>query len=398
METMLAEKRNVWLLASCQALFMTGNALMITLSTLVGDHMLTEDRALVTLPVTSMVVGTLVATMPASFWMRFIGRRWGFMTGAAIGFGGGIVTSVAIYENIFWLFCLGTFMMGSYNAFAQYYRFAAADVASDSYRSRAISYVMAGGVVSALFGPELARQTHDLVATYSYLASYMSLSVLASAALLLLSFLNIPRMTAEERRDTGRPWLAIARQPVFIVAVLSSVVGYASMSLVMTATPLAMAICNHGLNETAFVIQWHALGMFAPSFVTGHLIRRFGVLYIILVGCVIEVAAVMTNLHGITFLHFGMALFLLGVGWNFMFIGGTALVTETYQPSEKGKAQAINDFIVFGSVAISSFASGNLLHYVNWSAVNYSALPFIALTVVAVLWLIARRRAEATAA
>ena len=396
---MPAEKRNVWLLASCQALFMTGNALMITLSALVGDQMLTEDRALVTLPVTSMVVGTLVATMPASFWMRFIGRRLGFMTGATIGFIGGIVTSVAIYENVFWLFCVGTFLMGSYSGFAQYYRFAAADVASDSYKSRAISYVMAGGVVSALFGPELARQTYDLIPTYTYLASYMSLSIVASVALLLLSFLKVPVMTAEERRDTGRPWTVIVRQPVFIVAVLSAVVGYASMSLVMTATPLAMAICNHGLNETAFVIQWHALGMFAPSFVTGHLIRRFGVLNIILVGCAIEVAAVLTNLHGITFLHFGAALFLLGVGWNFMFIGGTTLVTETYEPSEKGKTQAINDFIVFGSVAVSTFASGNLLYFVGWSAVNYSALPFIAITVVAALWLTARRRrAEPTPA
>ena len=395
---MPSEKRNVWLLAACQALFMTGNAVMITLSALVGDHMLSEDKALVTLPVSTMVIGTLLATLPASFWMRFIGRRWGFMSGASIGFIGGIVTSVAIYENVFWLFCLGTFLMGSYNAFGQYYRFAAADVASDSYRSRAISYVMAGGVVSAICGPELARQTHDFFPTYIYLASFMSLSVLATIAFLLLSFIQIPRLTAEERRDTGRPWPLIVRQPVFIVAVLSAVVGYGSMSVVMTATPLAMALCNHGLNETAFVIQWHALGMFAPSFVTGHLIRRLGVLNIILAGCVIEVAAVMTNLHGISVLHFGIALFLLGVGWNFMFIGGTTLVTETYEPSERAKTQAINDFVVFGSVAISSFVSGNLLHYVGWSAVNYSALPFIAAAVLAVAWLAVRRRAAPTPA
>ena len=373
---------------------MTGNALMITLSTLVGDHMLTEDRALVTLPVTTVMVGTLVATMPASFWMRYIGRRWGFMTGGCLGFIGGIVASVAIYENIFWLFCVGTFLMGSYNGFAQYYRFAAADVASAGYKGRAISYVMAGGVVSAILGPELARQTHDLIPEVVYLASYMSLSVLATIALVLLSFIRVPRMSAEERRETGRPWPVIVRQPVFIVAVLSAVVGYASMTLVMTATPLAMAICNHGLNETTFVIQWHALGMFAPSFVTGHLIRRFGVLNIVLVGCILEVAAVLTNLHGISFLHFGLALFLLGVGWNFMFIGGTTLVTETCTDAEKGKTQAINDFVVFGSVAISSFASGNLLHFIGWSAVNYSALPFIAVTVVAALWLSGRQRAQ----
>ena len=395
---MPAEKRNVWLLASCQALFMTGNALMITWSTLVGDLMLTEDKALVTLPVSTMVVGTLVATLPASFWMRYVGRRWGFMTGAAVGFIGGIVTSVAIYENIFWLFCIGTFLMGSYNAFAQYYRFAAADVASNNYRGRAISYVMAGGVVSALFGPTLALYSYELIPNHIYLASYMSLSVLATVALILLAFIQIPRMTVEERQDTGRPWTVIVCQPVFIVAVLSAMVGYASMSLVMTATPLAMELCNHGRSEIPGVIQWHALGMFAPSFVTGHLIRRFGVLNIILVGCAVEVVAVLINMQGITLLHFYAALMLLGVGWNFMFIGGTTLVTEAYEPSEKAKTQAINDFIVFGSVAVSSFVSGNLLHYVNWSAVNYSALPFIAIAAAAVVWLAARRRAEPTPA
>ncbi len=395
---MPAEKRNVWLLAACTALFMSGNALMITLSALVGDRMLSEDKALVTLPVSTMVVGTLVATLPASFWMRFIGRRLGFMTGATIGFVGGLAASFAIYENIFWLFCLGTFLMGSYNAFGQYYRFAAADIASVDYRARAISYVMAGGVVAALFGPKLALHTHDLIAGHIYLASFISLSILATIALVLLSFIRIPRMTAEERRDTGRPWTAIVRQPVFIVAVLSAVVGYASMSLVMTATPLAMAFHNYGMTDIPDVIQWHALGMFAPSFVTGHLIRRFGVLNIIRVGCVIEAVAVLINLHGITLVHFYAGLLLLGVGWNFMFVGGTTLVTEAYEPSERAKTQALNDFLVFGSVAASSFVSGSLFHYVGWSAVNYTAIPLIAVAFAAVVWLAVRRRAGPSAA
>lgn len=394
---MSADKRNVWLLAACTALFMSGNALMITLSALVGNHMLSEDKALVTLPVSTMVLGTLVATLPASFWMRHVGRRLGFMTGAAIGFVGGIAASVAIYENIFWLFCLGTFLMGSYNAFGQYYRFAAADTASVDYRARAISYVMAGGVVSALFGPKLAFHTHDLIPEHIYLASYASLSVLATVALVLLSFIRIPRMTAEERRDTGRPWTVIVRQPVFIVAVLSAVVGYASMSLVMTATPLAMALCNHDMTDIPDVIQWHALGMFAPSFVTGHLIRRFGVLNIIGAGCVIELLAVLIDLHGVTLVHFYVGLLLLGVGWNFMFVGGTTLVTEAYRPSERAKTQALNDFLVFGSVAASSFVSGNLFHFVGWSAVNYSAIPFIATAFAAIVWLSLRRRAQPAA-
>ncbi|MCE2482460.1 MAG: MFS transporter [Alphaproteobacteria bacterium] len=376
---------------------MSGNALMITLSALVGSHMLSEDKALVTLPVSTMVLGTLVATLPASFWMRHVGRRLGFMTGAAIGFVGGITASVAIYENIFWLFCLGTFLMGSYNAFGQYYRFAAADTASVDYRARAISYVMAGGVVSALFGPKLAFHTHDLIPEHIYLASYASLSVLATVALVLLSFIRIPRMTAEERRDTGRPWTVIVRQPVFIVAVLSAVVGYGSMSLVMTATPLAMALCNHDMTDIPDVIQWHALGMFAPSFVTGHLIRRFGVLNIIGAGCVIELLAVLIDLHGVTLVHFYVGLLLLGVGWNFMFVGGTTLVTEAYRPSERAKTQALNDFLVFGSVAASSFVSGYLFHFVGWSAVNYTAIPFIATAFAAIVWLSLRRRAQPAA-
>ena len=185
------------------------------------------------------------------------------------------------------------------------------------------------------------------------------------------------------------------RQPVFIVAVLSAVVGYASMSLVMTATPLAMALGNHDMTDIPDVIQWHALGMFAPSFVTGHLIRRFGVLNIIGAGCVIELAAVLIDLHGVTLVHFYAGLLLLGVGWNFMFVGGTTLVTEAYEPSERAKTQALNDFLVFGSVAASSFVSGNLLHFVGWSAVNYSAIPFIIVAFTGVVWLSMHRRAAA---
>jgi len=391
------EKRNVFLLAACTALLMTGSTLMMLLSSIVGDWLLVEDKALATLPVTAMVVGTLATTIPASLWMRRVGRRFGFMTGAGFGVIGGLVAALAIYWKLFPLFCLGTFLMGSYNAFGQYYRFAAADASSGPFKGRAVSYVLTGGVVAAVCGPEVAKFTRDLFSDLLYVGSYLTLSVLAAVAMLTLSFINIPPPSAAERTGGGRPLLAIARQPVFVVAVLSSLVSYTAMSTVMTATPLAMGLCALPLEDAAFVIQWHALGMFAPGFVTGHLIRRFGVLSVMIAGGVLLVLASLINLHGITLTHFWIALFLFGVGWNFMFVGGTTLVTETYAPAERAKTQALNDFLVFGSVAAGSFLSGNLLYFFGWGSVNYSVLPILTVTIAASAWLALRRRAAAPA-
>lgn len=391
------EKRNVFLLAACTALLMTGSTLMMLLSSIVGDWLLVEDKALATLPVTAMVVGTLATTIPASLWMRRVGRRFGFMTGAGFGVIGGLVAALAIYWKLFPLFCLGTLLMGSYNAFGQYYRFAAADASSGPFKGRAVSYVLTGGVVAAVCGPEVAKFTRDLFSDLLYVGSYLTLSVLAAVAMLTLSFINIPPPSAAERTGGGRPLLAIARQPVFVVAVLSSLVSYTAMSTVMTATPLAMGLCALPLEDAAFVIQWHALGMFAPGFVTGHLIRRFGVLSVMIAGGVLLVLASLINLHGITLTHFWIALFLFGVGWNFMFVGGTTLVTETYAPAERAKTQALNDFLVFGSVAAGSFLSGNLLYFFGWGSVNYSVLPILTVTIAASAWLALRRRAAAPA-
>ncbi|MBM3511065.1 MAG: MFS transporter [Alphaproteobacteria bacterium] len=376
---------------------MTGSTLMMLLSSIVGDWLLVEDKALATLPVTAMVVGTLATTIPASLWMRRVGRRFGFMTGAGFGVIGGLVAALAIYWKLFPLFCLGTFLMGSYNAFGQYYRFAAADASSGPFKGRAVSYVLTGGVVAAVCGPEVAKFTRDLFSDLLYVGSYLTLSVLAAVAMLTLSFINIPPPSAAERTGGGRPLLAIARQPVFVVAVLSSLVSYTAMSTVMTATPLAMGLCALPLEDAAFVIQWHALGMFAPGFVTGHLIRRFGVLSVMIAGGVLLVLASLINLHGITLTHFWIALFLFGVGWNFMFVGGTTLVTETYAPAERAKTQALNDFLVFGSVAAGSFLSGNLLYFFGWGSVNYSVLPILTVTIAASAWLALRRRAAAPA-
>jgi predicted MFS family arabinose efflux permease len=391
------EKRNVFLLAVCSALLMTGSTLMMLLSSIVGDWLLVEDKALATLPVTAMVVGTLATTIPASLWMRRVGRRYGFMTGAGFGVIGGLVAALAIYWKLFPLFCLGTLLMGSYNAFGQYYRFAAADASSGPFKGRAVSYVLTGGVVAAVCGPEVAKFTRDLFPDFLYGGAYLTLTALALAAMATLSFINIPPPSAAERSGGGRPLFAIARQPVFVVAVLSSLVSYTAMSTVMTATPLAMGLCALPLEDAAFVIQWHALGMFAPGFVTGHLIRRFGVLSVMIAGGVLLVLASLINLHGITFTHFWVALFVLGIGWNFMFVGGTTLVTETYAPAERAKTQALNDFLVFGSVATGSFLSGNLLYFFGWGSVNWSVLPILMVTIAASAWLALRRRAAAPA-
>ncbi len=384
-------KKNVAVLATCQALVMIGNTLMITMSALVGDALLSVDKGFATLPVSTMVAGTMVATVPASLWMRRVGRRLGFMSGTLLGIVGGALSALAILIADFPLFCFATFLMGCYNAFGQYYRFAAADEASEDFKSRAISFVMAGGVVAAIFGPELAKATRDLIPSVTYLASFLSLIGLSLAATLLLTLIDIPPLSREERRQSGRPLFEIARQPVFVVAVLSGMVGYATMSLVMTATPLAMVLSHHPFDDAAFVIQWHALGMFAPAFFTGSLIRRFGVLPIIMVGAAMMFTCVLINVLGVTLAHFWTALLLLGVGWNFMFVGGTTLLTEAYVPAERAKTQAINDFLVFGSVATASLSSGGLLHLIGWEAVNYGALPFLAVTVLVVAWFATRR-------
>jgi MFS family permease len=382
--------RNVVLLALCQALAMTGNSLVMTVSALAG-HMLADDKSLATLPLGLQFTATMAATIPASLLMKQIGRRAGFSLGTLIGAAGGLVSSFAILDGNFPLFCLGSGVYGISVGFAFYYRFAAADTASDAFRSRAISFVMAGGVVAAICGPTLAKWSHDWFEPVLFAGSYAAIVGLALAALALLQFVDIPRPSVAERRESGRPLGEIMRQPVFVVAVLGAMIGYGAMSLVMTATPLAMLAGRFGFADTAFVIQWHVLGMFAPSFFTGHLIRRFGVLNIMLTGALLFVACAAVNLSGVGIVQFWAALALLGVGWNFLFVGSTTLVTEAYTAPERAKSQAVNDFLVFGTAALASLASGALHNLFGWQAVNLGILPPILLTVMASLWLKHRR-------
>lgn len=382
-------KKNVLILAACQALLFTGNVILIALNGLVGFSF-AGDKSLATLPITTFVVGAAIATIPASMWMRRVGRRAGFMSGAAIGVVGACVATYAVYIASFWTLCTGTLLMGLYSAFGQYYRFAAADVASPSFKSKAISLVMAGGIAGGILGPESAKLTRDL-ASPEFIASYGSLIGVCLLAFILLSFIDIPPLSQDQKKEKGRPLPQIMRQPIFIVAVLAATIGYGVMNLIMTATPLAMSHHNHPFNDAAFVIEWHVIGMFAPSFFTGSLINKFGVYRVMLFGAALMVACVAIALAGLGLMNFWVALILLGVGWNFLFVGGTTLLTEAYAPVERAKTQAANDFIVFSTVAASSLLSGTLLYHYSWQTVNYAALPFITLVAVAITWLMLRR-------
>lgn len=389
------EKRNVAVLAVCQALFMTGATMLIILTGLVG-YALAENKALATLPVSAVMIATALTTIPASLLMERIGRRSGFILGALVGAFGAAAAAGGIFLQDFRLFVLGTFLVGVYAGFAQYYRFAATDVASPKFRAKAISLVVAGGVVAALVGPELVRWSSGPPGPDRFLGAYLWLVGLGLAATALLLLLDISRLPAEEHRKPARPTLQIMRQPVFLVAVLGGMVGYGVTSLLMTAAPLAMVSSSHGLDHAALVIQWHTVAMFAPAFFTGSLIQRCGALNVALCGIALLGTSIAVALAGNGISYFLVALVALGLGWNFTFIGSSTLLTAAYMPAEREKIQAANDFMVFGSVAMASLLSGTLLHFFDWQAVNYFALPFLLAAGAAMLWFVTFRRAAHT--
>ncbi len=389
-------RRNVIVLGLALALAMTGSSLIMTVSALAGQ-MLAADKRLATLPLALQFALTMVATIPASYLMRRIGRRAGFSIGQGIGLLAAVIAAYGIFRGSFALFAVGSAMFGIHNAFWQYYRFAAADTASPEFRSRAISLVLSGGVVAAVSGPELAKWSRDLFAAAPFAGSYAMIVVLCIGAIAVLQFIRIPPPSLAQLGDSGRPLRLIAGQPVFFVAVLVAMVGYGVMSLVMTATPLAMIGNRHAFDDAAFIIQWHALGMFAPSFFSGHLIRRFGVLNVILAGIVMNLASVAINLTGMGMIQFWSALVLLGIGWNFMFVGATTMLTEAYTPAERAKAQGLNDVLVFAAVTVAGFSSGALHNAFGWEAVNYGVIVPVVLTLLAILWLRGVRRRGETA-
>lgn len=394
---MEAAKKNVAVLAAAQALLFTNNSTVIAINGLAG-FALAPDKSLATLPVTGWVIGGACTSFFASMLMKRIGRRAGFTVGALVGMIGAAIAAFALYLGSFWLLIAGAFIFGAYNAFGQYYRFAAADAAPGDFKAKAISLVLAGGLVGGLIGPNVSRFTVDAFDT-KFLGAYLSLIVFLMLAILVIQQLNIPKPSESEAKDPPRPLAEIMLQPKFVVAVVASAFSYGIMNLLMTATPLEMtAVCGHPYSAAAGVISAHVVGMFAPSFFTGDLIKRFGHLNVMFVGVLINFLCIGIALSGITVAHFWFALVLLGVGWNFIYIGATTLLTETYKPSERAKAQGANDSCVFLAMVTSSFSSGFLLNTNGWSMLNIVSAVVIGIVGVAIVWLMLRSAPKRVAA
>jgi len=393
---MNSERRNVALLTACQAMLLTNNSTLIAINGLAGLA-LAPNRSLATLPVTFWVLGGAVATMRASLHMKRVGRRSGLTFGTLWGIAGALVCAGAIWLQNFWLLCLGALVFGVYNAFGQYYRFAAADAASPQFRPTAISLVLTGGLIGGVLGPTTSRLTIDLL-PQRYLGAYLALILIALVTMALLRFIRIPDPSSAEQQATGRPLSTIARQPRFLVAVAGAAIGYGVMNFLMTSTPIAMGICGHPYGAAAFVISSHVVGMYLPSFFTGRLIRRFGALRVMFAGALLNAICVGVALSGVAISQFWFALVLLGVGWNFLFVGATTLLTTTYHPEERAKAQGANDSAIFVMMALSSFSSGMIVTNLGWNSVNYAALPLIVIIVAAIAWLARHDRGHRAAA
>lgn len=387
-------KRNALVLASAQALGGASPAIVISLGGIVGSQ-LVSNQAFATVPVSLMQLGLACGVIPAAFLMRRLGRRSGYVIGALVGAVGASVAATGVAGRLFWLFCLGTFLCGLYSSYVQSYRFAAADTASESFKPRAISWVMIGGLAAAVIGPQSVYWTRDLTPATPFAASFLAQGALALLAIGVVLALRAPPV-AEAKAGGGRPLSEIMRQPKFVASVIAALVAYGLMSFVMTAAPLAMVGCGHSVGDAALGIQWHVLSMFAPSFFTGRLIARFGKEKVTAAGLLLTALAAVVGLSGLSVAHFWITLVLLGIGWNFGFIGATALVTDCYRPQERVKVQAANDFLVFGSVAIASFSSGGLLSAGGWDSVNWLVFPPVAIALALVAWQAMGKRAAAT--
>ena len=373
---------NILILALSQALMLSAIVLSMALAAILGA-MLAPDKGLATLPVAAMVIGTAIASLPAAMLMRRAGRRPGFLIGALLGVGGSLQSALALYQSDFAAFVIGHFLLGSYQGFANYYRFAAIEAAGPAHAGRAISLVVAGGVVAAFLGPQLGVWGRDWIGGQIFVGSYLAQGVLSLFALILLSRLRLPKVAAVDD-GPARPLREILVQPALQVAIFGAAIGYAVMIMVMTATPLAILGCGLPGSDVTPVIQWHVVGMFAPSFFTGILIARYGAPRIMQVGFVLLLGHVVLAVSGVEFMHFLSALILLGVGWNFAFIGGTALLTQAYRPGEQMKVQAVNEFAVFGLVAVATLSAGWLYDRFGWVTLNLAVVPLLLAALIAV--------------
>jgi MFS family permease len=387
--------RNLWLLAVLQGLFLTNNVVFIAINGLVGLAFAPYGW-MATLPVMGYVVGGALFTGPVAWTQARFGRKASFQVGLAVALGSAMLCAYAAYVHGFWLLCAATTVAGYYQANGQLYRFASAELAAPGAKEKAISLVMAGGLIGAVVGPNLATRTKDLTSV-PFAGAYLALAVVALIAMVLLAAMRFPQAVRSVSTAPRRPLGEIMRQPVFIVAAGAGALSYGVMNLLMAATPLAMKQCGLPFSDAAFVLEWHVIGMFAPGFFTGHLIKKFGALNVMSVGVVLNLVCVAVALSGLELQHFAVALFTLGVGWNFLFTGATTLSLSAYSPEEKDSAQAAMNFLVFAVMAVTSFASGVLVTTQGWALLNMGSLAPILLVGVGLAWLAVRGRAQSAA-
>ena len=390
--------RKLLLLTLCQGLFLTNNVTFIAINGLVGLQ-LAPYGWMATLPVMGYVVGGALSTPLVARTQSRYGRQVSFQIGLLVALASALLAAFAVWTRQFWLLVGATMIAGYYSANGQLYRFAAAEVVAPAWREKAVSFVMAGGLLGAIVGPNLAAWTRALLPT-PFVGAYLALAAVALLAMVVMARVDFPPAPVKKTgAEAGRPLGEIVRQPVFIVAALGAALGYGVMNLLMAATPLAMQVCGHDFDAAAQVLQWHVIGMFAPGFFTGHLIKRFGTLPVMGVGVALNAACVAIALAGIELQHFLGALFLLGVGWNFLFVGSTTLALKAYRPEEKDRAQAAINFCVFATMAFTSFASGALVTTQGWTWLNIGSLPVLGVVTAALAWLGLRsRRATALGA
>jgi MFS family permease len=378
-----AMRITVWRLFFCQALMQSTVVGQVAMSALIG-HTLSADASLATLPMAVQMTTVMLASIPAGILFARLGRRAGFVVGAVASICGSLLFALGVYSASFFIYCMGSAFAGVGFGIAQHYRFAASEVAPAAYRARAISLVMTGPILSAIAGPEIVKRTYDLALPYLFLSTYLILSVLPVICLFLLSGTKLPPPPAKQKVAT--PIGEIIARPGFVAAAVAGLVAYGSMNLIMTATPLEMMLCGFGVGASASVIQWHAVAMFAPGFVTGRLVTRFGMRRMMMAGAGLTAACALVSLLGETFWHFVAGLVLLGVGWNWMFVSATALLATAYEPAERMRAQAANDFIVFGTVACTAFLSGLLHARLGWEMLNIAVIPPLVAALVLLLW------------
>lgn len=390
-------RRTALILATSQAIVGSAAPISISIGALAGHYLLDADKSLATAPVTGFNLGVALGALPAAALIRMIGQRNGFMTGTGMTALGGLIATMALFSGSFWLFAAGLMVVGLGGAFVQQFRFAAADNAPSEFKARAISFVLAGGVITAILGPQIVIFTRELLAPVMFAGSFASIMVLAAVGAVILSFLR-PHAAASGGPAVSdvppRPLGVIIRQPRFVIGLLCGVGAYALMSLVMTGAPLAMVGCGFTPDEATLGISWHVMAMFAPSFFTGRIIQRFGVENVVAFGLVLLIGCAVVALSGIALWQFWTALILLGLGWNFAFIGATAIVANTYRPSEKGRVLGLHDFVLFGSVAFASLMSGQVYNAWGWDMLNWIVFPVAAVCLVGLVLLRMQRSSQ----